>query len=87
MSSYYTPAMRRWMGGYEPKLAHQMASERSSSAIRQQSSEARMKQARGGTGWGTGTLEGIGENTRAGGLSNTPRAHMAQVHQGKRRKK
>jgi hypothetical protein len=86
--AFYTPAMKRWLGGYEPVLGPELAAKRSTSEISRKSSEARMKQAIDGTGWGTGTMEGLGQATgekaRLGGLGNTHRPGMAQVHQGKR---
>lgn len=86
---FYTPALKRWLGGYEPVLGPEMAAKRGASEISRKSSEARMKQAVDGTGWGTGTMEGLSakssEGGRPGALSNSHRPGMAQVHQGRRR--
>lgn len=84
---FYTDAMRKFMGGYEPVIAGELMAKRSTADISRQSSESRMKQAATGTGWGTGTLEGLGVDKRRDKPNNNSRAHMAQVHQGGKRTK
>lgn len=56
---FYTAEMRRWLGGYEPKLARSMGGARTDTQRQQDASTQREARAAAGIGWGSGALVGI----------------------------
>lgn len=72
--SYYTEAMRSWMGGYQPILGDEMGKQRSISEVSRKSSEARIRQADAGKGWGAGTIEGLGSSDALPGKAQIKRS-------------
>lgn len=61
--SFYTPAMQRWLNGYKPQLAEDMARGRSAVADSANASVSRQTQMEQGTGWGSGYLGALSGRT------------------------
>ena len=65
---FYTDAMRKWLGGYEPILAAEMCRNGRGHNASAAASAARDKGLKFGEVWATGTLYGLGPETDTGKL-------------------
>jgi hypothetical protein len=60
--SFYTPAMRKWLSGYQPVLATEMMRGYVPVDRSKQVSQRRTEARAAGEEWATGTITGMGKN-------------------------
>lgn len=59
---FYTPALQRWLGGYQPVLADELISKRSTVEQSRTSSRNRDAAMKKGSDWAHGTIPGLSKN-------------------------
>lgn len=75
---WYTPEMKRWLCGYEPVAAAEHIGKLSAYKKGLISRKAREAAAAANIGWGAGTIEGMGKNTKPHNTSPIQRIKIAQ---------
>ena len=75
---WYTPEMKAWLGGYEPVAAAEQIGKLSAYKKGLISRKAREAAAAANIGWGAGTIEGLGKNTKPHNSSPMQRIKIAR---------